>query len=221
MSYSTSTIGAFDGTQSSSGSNGPTLRPFANLDLTEDQRKQIRQILQTAQSQGTSQSNVQTQIDAVLTPEQQQLLQADLAQLQAAQSSNNGLPPEFDNLDLTADQQSQIQSILAKAKSQGLSPDQVKSEINSVLTTAQLTKLQQNVQNAQAANAGQGTCGPDAGSSTTSDASATSNATLPNGVTEADIQKQIAAALSVVLQQIHSEIGPSSAAAGSTAATTT
>lgn len=130
----------------------------------------------------------------------------------SSNSTNQTLPPIFANLNLTADQQTQIQSILANAQSQGLSPAQVKSEINSVLTTSQLQLLQQNVQNAQAGNAGRNTTGSDAGSSqgnnsSTATTSSTSNATLPNGLTASDIQKQIAAALSAVLQHLESEIG--------------
>ena len=63
------------------------LRPFANLDLSEDQRTQIRQIMSDARSQGLSESQVQTQINAVLTPQQQQTLQQDV---QTAQSSGSG-----------------------------------------------------------------------------------------------------------------------------------
>jgi len=67
------------GSDASTGAGaGPNLRPFANLNLTDDQSSQIRSILQNAQSQGTSSSDVQSQINAVLNPQQQQTLQADL-----------------------------------------------------------------------------------------------------------------------------------------------
>lgn len=49
--------------------------PFANLNLTTQQQQQISQILQSAQSQGLSPSQVRSQIDSVLTPAQQTQLQ--------------------------------------------------------------------------------------------------------------------------------------------------
>jgi hypothetical protein len=69
-------IGSTDPTNAT---NTPSLRPFANLNLTDDQASQIRTILQTAQAQGTSPTDVQTQINAVLNPQQHQTLQNDLA----------------------------------------------------------------------------------------------------------------------------------------------
>jgi 3-polyprenyl-4-hydroxybenzoate decarboxylase len=55
-----------------------TSGPFSNLNLTSSQQQQIGQILQNAQSQGLTQAQVQTQINAILTPAQQQQLQKDL-----------------------------------------------------------------------------------------------------------------------------------------------
>lgn len=54
--------------------------PFADLGLTQAQQQKISQILQNAQSQGLSPSQVQTQINAVLTPQQQQKLQSEIGQ---------------------------------------------------------------------------------------------------------------------------------------------
>jgi Spy/CpxP family protein refolding chaperone len=65
------------------------MRPFANLDLTAGQRTQIRSILSNAKSQGTSESQVQSQINAVLTPQQQQTLQTDLQQGQGSQAGHH------------------------------------------------------------------------------------------------------------------------------------
>jgi len=59
--------------------NGQSLQPFANLDLTESQRTQLRSIFQNAKQNGTSPSQVQQQVNAVLTPQQQQTLQSDQA----------------------------------------------------------------------------------------------------------------------------------------------
>jgi Spy/CpxP family protein refolding chaperone len=70
--------------QQAAGTMSTSLRPFANLNLTEDQRTKIRSILQSAKSQGTSQTDVQSQINAVLTAAQQQTLQSNLRQRQAA-----------------------------------------------------------------------------------------------------------------------------------------
>jgi hypothetical protein len=61
-----------------SANDAPNLRPFANLNLTDDQTSQIRTILQNGQSQGLSQTDIQNQINNVLTPQQQQTLQTDL-----------------------------------------------------------------------------------------------------------------------------------------------
>jgi Spy/CpxP family protein refolding chaperone len=61
----------------------------------------------------------------------------------------------FGNLDLTSQQQSQIQDILSKAKSQGLSPSQVQSEINNVLTPDQQKTLQSDLQKLQEQRRGQ------------------------------------------------------------------
>jgi Spy/CpxP family protein refolding chaperone len=70
------------------GSAGTSLRTFANLDLTADQRTQIRSILSNAKSQGTSEAQVQSQIAGVLTPQQQQTLQTDLQQGQGSQAGH-------------------------------------------------------------------------------------------------------------------------------------
>jgi hypothetical protein len=56
-----------------------SLQPFGNLDLTEAQRTQIRSIFTSAKQDGTSQSDVQSQINAVLTPAQQTTLAGDKA----------------------------------------------------------------------------------------------------------------------------------------------
>jgi Spy/CpxP family protein refolding chaperone len=66
-----------------------SMRPFANLNLTSDQRTQIRSILSNAKSQGTSEAQVQSQINAVLTPQQQQTLQADLQQGQGSSGGHH------------------------------------------------------------------------------------------------------------------------------------
>jgi hypothetical protein len=55
-----------------------SLQPFANLDLTATQRTQLRSIFTSAKQNGSSQADVQKQVDAVLTPAQQQTLASDI-----------------------------------------------------------------------------------------------------------------------------------------------
>ena len=78
---STSYIGSSTALSSSfattANTNATTLRPFANLDLTEAQRSQIRTIAQNAKTANLSASQLQGQIERVLTPQQQAMLQAD------------------------------------------------------------------------------------------------------------------------------------------------
>ncbi len=72
-----------------SGSASTSLLPFANLNLSSDQRTQVRSILSNAKSQGTSEAQVQSQIAAVLTPQQQQTLQSDLQQGQGSSAGHH------------------------------------------------------------------------------------------------------------------------------------
>ena len=72
-----------------SGSASTSMRPFANLNLSSDQRRQVRSILSNAKSQGTSEAQVQSQIAAVLTPQQQQTLQSDLQQGQGSSAGHH------------------------------------------------------------------------------------------------------------------------------------
>jgi hypothetical protein len=58
--------------------NQQSLQPFANLDLTEAQRTQLRSIFASAKQNGTSQADVQKEVNAVLTPAQQQTLASDI-----------------------------------------------------------------------------------------------------------------------------------------------
>ncbi len=55
-----------------------SLQPFANLDLSEAQRTQLRSIFTSAKQGGTSQADVASQVAAVLTPAQQQTLASDI-----------------------------------------------------------------------------------------------------------------------------------------------
>lgn len=83
MSYGTSGI---SGSSAAYGSQPPQdpfsgSGPFANLNLTSQQQTQIQNILSQARSQGLSRSQVQSEINNVLTPDQQKTLQSDFAKL--------------------------------------------------------------------------------------------------------------------------------------------
>jgi Spy/CpxP family protein refolding chaperone len=155
MSYGVSSASLFGSTSQTDGSSSNSLRPFANLNLSEAQRTQIRSIFQTAKSQGLSQSQVQQQIGAILTPAQQTTLQSDLA----AQNTTSSTPPPpggnlftnpngpFANLNLSSDQQTQISQILQNGKSQGLSRGQINAQISALLTPAQQTAFATDLQN--------------------------------------------------------------------------
>jgi Spy/CpxP family protein refolding chaperone len=194
--------------QQTAGTTSTSLRPFANLNLTEDQRTKIRSILQNAKSQGTSQTDVQSQINGVLTPGQQQTLQSNLQQQAASSSTSSSssqqqtgtLPKLFANLNLTSDQQQQIQSILQTAQSNGTSKTDVQNQILAVLTPSQQATFQSNVQNAQSAGSGRHRHkGGDGDATSTTDG--TSSATLTNGLTQSDIQNAVLAAQSLLNQQ--------------------
>ena len=181
-----------------------SLRPFANLGLSEEQRTKIRSILQDAKSQGLSQSDVQKQIAQVLTPDQQ----AQLTQAQATQSTQ--APPDpFANLNLTADQKTKIDAILADAKTNGTSRADVHKQIDAVLTDAQKTQLAANVQNARAAGPGRHhhtDDGGQGGTSDTTDASTTATASTSAGITANDLQNQALAALSILTKYVQSQV---------------
>ena len=69
------------------------LRQFANLDLTEDQRTKLRSIAQSAKTSGISASDLQSEIDGVLTPDQQAKLKTDMASAGHSGPPPSGPPP--------------------------------------------------------------------------------------------------------------------------------
>jgi Spy/CpxP family protein refolding chaperone len=165
MSFGVQSAGLFGTSTSTGDSTSNSLRPFADLDLTEDQRTQIRAIFKTAKADGLSQSQIQDQINAILTPTQLATLQSDLANASSSSTSStsgatsgpHGPPPNgnpfsdpngpFANLNLTSDQQTQIAQLLSDAKSQGLSIDQVNAKIKALLTTTQQATFATDLQN--------------------------------------------------------------------------
>jgi hypothetical protein len=188
------------------------IRQFANLGLSEEQRTKMRSILQNAKSQGTSQADVQQQLEQVLTPDQQ-------AQLKAAQTAQptqpaNSAPGLFANLNLTADQKTKIDTILADAKTNGTSNADVKTQIDAVLTDAQKTQLATNVQNARAAGSGRhhhhdGGGADGTGGSSAASTTASTSTTSSSGVTATDLQNQVLAALSVLTKYVQSQVSTS------------
>jgi Spy/CpxP family protein refolding chaperone len=183
--------------------------PFANLNLTSSQQSQIATILQNGRSQGTSFSQINAQISALLTPAQQATFQTDLQNLPQPgggqnQSSSTDLTA---NLDLTDSQKSQIDAILQQGQSGALTQSQVLAQITSILTPTQQTALQQDVQTAQSQVSGHHHHHHGGGEGTsTSSSSSTTTPTLPSGVTETDIQNQVAAATSVILNQLQNDV---------------
>jgi Spy/CpxP family protein refolding chaperone len=116
MSYGVQSAGLF-GSTSQTGGTSNSLRPFANLDLTEDQRTQIRSIFKTAKADGSTEAQVQQQILAILTPTQQTTLQNNIAAQTTSSPSASSAPPPpppgssssndpLSNLGLTSDQKS-------------------------------------------------------------------------------------------------------------------
>lgn len=225
MSFGVQSAELFSSSSSSTSGTSNSLRPFANLDLTEEQRKKIRDIFKSAKSEGLSQTQVQDQINAVLTPDQLTTLQNNLAaasgdgSTQAAQGppahGKAGNPfgdpnGPFANLNLTSDQQTQIAQIFSDTKAQGLTFDQINAKISAILTTAQQSTFASDLKNlpappgsgdsrdastASASVSGQSQTGDDGTTATTS------------GLSESDIQKQIAAAAALILKQLQSDLG--------------
>jgi Spy/CpxP family protein refolding chaperone len=218
---STSLTGASSLYGTSNGSQ--SLRPFANLNLTEDQRAKIRAILHQAKSQGLSQADVQKQINGVLTTDQQKTLQSDLQALQQQQQTPPADP--FANLNLTDDQKTKIQGILQQAQSAGTDPSTVQQQINAILTPTQQATLQSDVQKAQSAHSGRhhhdgggGSASSSSSAPSTTDASGSTSAvgatdptTLANGLTATDIQNQARAALAILAREVEYQAGSPSA----------
>lgn len=163
-SSSSSTTSSSSSSLTTGSSQTTATNPFANLNLTSSEEGQIEQLLQNAGSSGISLSQFTSDLSSILTTSQQSTFQSDvqsvLQQFNAAansQAQTNSGPPNpfndpngpFANLNLTTSQQTQIQNILQNAQSQGLSPDQVNSQIEGVLTTSQQSTFASDLQNLQ------------------------------------------------------------------------
>ena len=219
MSYGVQSAGLF-GSLSVDGSTSTSLRPFANLNLTEDQRAQVRSILKNAKSEGLTQNQIEQEINSILTPTQQTTFQNDQASVSSSSSSSSSdaasasvtqsssTQPNpftdangpFANLDLTSSQQSQVSQILSDAQSEGLTFSQVNSQISSILTTTQQTSFESDLASLPSAG---GNSSQSGGSSSTSSNPASS------------VQQQIAAAAALILQQIEQDISNQSSTSSS------
>jgi Spy/CpxP family protein refolding chaperone len=173
MSIDLSSITA--STSSSSPDTTLSFRPYANLDLTEDQRTQIRSIYKNAKSQNLSQSQIQSQIDSVLTSSQLATLKSDQAAQSSGSGSQSGGNPftdpngPFANLDLSSSQQSQIQQIISSGQQNGESLSQINAQISAVLTPTQQATFTADLQNLPQPG------GSQSSSSTSSSSAGTSN----------------------------------------------
>ena len=210
MSYGVQGAGLF-GSTSIDGSTSTSLRPFSNLDLTEDQRAQVRSIFKNAKSEGLTQDQIKQEINSILTPTQQATFQSDQANVtQSASTQTNPFTDSngpFANVDLTSSQQSQVSQILSNAQSEGLTLGQVNSQINSILTTAQQASFQSDLASLPTG----GNSAPSNGSNSTSSSDPASG-----------VQQQIAAAAALILQQIQQDItnqNSSSSSSGSASST--
>ena len=120
--------------------------PFANLDLTAQQQGQIAQIFsQNSSGNGQSWSQLFNQVNAILTPQQQQTLQSDVKALRADRGHQHDGSSDAANtlsqLDLTSSQQSEIGQIIHAAQTNGTSSSDTLNQIDDVLTTAQQQQL--------------------------------------------------------------------------------
>lgn len=139
------------GIQSIQNQNSPfatsqnTNSPFANLDLTTQQQQQVQQIFGQVQSGSLTPSQAQSQIQSLLSPQQQQTLQTDKSahhgRHHAGDSSSSSSSDPLSMLDLTSSQQSQIGQIINEGQANGSSTSDVLSQIDGVLTANQQQQL--------------------------------------------------------------------------------
>jgi Spy/CpxP family protein refolding chaperone len=130
--------------------------PFANLNLTSQQQQQIAQIFsqnssgQAASGQGSSGSSpwsqILSQINAILTPQQQQTLQSDLKSQRSGHHHHQGdgsssATNPLSQLDLTSSQQTEIGQIIQAAQTNGDSSSDTLNQIDGVLTPTQQQQL--------------------------------------------------------------------------------
>jgi len=187
--------------------NQQSLQPFANLDLTEAQRASLRAIFTNAKKTGESQADITKQVDAVLTPAQQQTLASDIKAGPGQGSGGQQQPPSFANLDLTATQSASLNAVLANAKKTGESQADVQKQINAILTTTQQQTLASDIkagppppQTPSASDASTLSSSSASSSASASSTDATTLATITN------IQNQAAAAQSARINALLAQV---------------
>jgi hypothetical protein len=95
--------------------------------------------------------------------------------------------------------------VLQEAQAGTITQSDALAQITNLLTPAQQSLLQHDEQTARTQVSGRRSNGGDS-TSTASTSTTTPVATLPSGVTETDIQNQVAAATSVILNQLQAEV---------------
>jgi Spy/CpxP family protein refolding chaperone len=120
--------------------------PFANLNLTSQQQQQIAQIFsQSASGNSQSWNQIFSQVNAILTPQQQQTLQSDVKALRAnhqhQKDGSSNASNSLSELDLTNSQQTEIGQIIQAAQTNGTSSSDTLNQIDGVLTTTQQQQL--------------------------------------------------------------------------------
>lgn len=120
--------------------------PFANLNLTSQQQQQIAQIFsQSASGNRQSWNQILSQVNAILTPQQQQTLQSDVKTLRAnhqhQKDGSSNASNSLSELDLTNSQQTEIGQIIQAAQTNGTSSSDTLNQIDGVLTTTQQQQL--------------------------------------------------------------------------------
>jgi Spy/CpxP family protein refolding chaperone len=123
--------------------------PFANLNLTATQQQQIQQLIsQNPNSGAQTPTQLFSQVESILTPQQQQTLQSDLETLKSHHHHRHGggdagssAANPLSQLNLSSSQQSQISQILQTAQTNGSASSDVLSQIDNVLTSSQQQQL--------------------------------------------------------------------------------
>jgi hypothetical protein len=240
MSYGVQSAGLF-GTSSTDGSTSNSLRPFSGLDLTEDQRTQIRSIFKNAKSEGLTQDQVEQEIESTLTPTQLATYQSNLTTISAESTDSSDSSSSSSSSTSSAASSSSLSAQGAPPPPGGnpftgpngpfanlnLTSDE-QSQISQILQNAQseglsfsqvnsqisaiLTTAQQSTFSSDLANVPAPTGANGSSSSSTGSSSSTTTASQ-------SVQQQIAAAAALILQQIEQDVQNSSSSSASGSST--
>jgi hypothetical protein len=110
--------------------------PLGSLNLTSGEEAQIEQILAALQGGVLDPTQAQARIAAVLSGDKTSIL--DRIHQRA---SGSATPDPLPKLNLTPGQHAQIDKIFQSAQAQGTSADEVRSQVNGVLTPDQRQQL--------------------------------------------------------------------------------